>query len=537
MTVELSEPRTTSYGRSGPLGSTLPRLYTPPLVTGPPGPCGCGCALDETTSDGFDVAEFAAETLGMPLDEWERWAVIHGLELLPDGRPRFRKLLLIVARQNGKTHLLVVLALFWLFVDLLPMVLGTSTNLGYAKISWEKAVELARATPDLAGEIARVRQAAGEETLVTSGGAKYRIAAANENGGRSLTIHRLILDELRQHYDWSAWNASYNAMNAVSHGQAWGITNQGGVRAVVLQSLRDEAIDPTTDTVRPLDERDPRLGVFEWSAPPGTSADDPQGLAAANPNLNRHSDRGPWLEDLLADARRAMRSGGDELAQFLTEVLCMRVTSLNPAYDIAQWRRPAAEGGCLLPGPLLDDMRGRMAWVFDVSLDGSQATLCAAAKDLEGKVRAEPVRSWDSPAAMRRDLPVLIRKHRPRVVGWFQNGPAAAVAAEVAKRTGWPPAGVTFEPLQAEAHAVCMGLGELIDAGDVLQPGDEGLDVQIEAAERKVSGDRWVLTRRGTGPVDGAYAFAGAVHLARTMPTPVGKPRLIVARKSSATDA
>lgn len=527
MTVQLSDPHTTSYERSELRGSTRPRLYTPPLVEGTPGPCGCGCALDETTSDGFDVVRFADETIGMPLDAWERWAVVHGLELLPDGRPRFRKLLLIVARQNGKTHLLVVLALFWLFVDQLPMVLGTSTNLGYAKISWEKAVELARATPDLADEIARVRQAAGEETLVAAGGSKYRIAAANENGGRSLTIHRLILDELRQHYDWSAWNASYNAMNAVSHGQAWGITNQGGARAVVLQSLRDEAIDPKADQVRPLDERDPRLGVFEWSAPPGTSADDPHGLAAANPNLNRHPDRGPWLDDLLSDARRAMRSGGEELAQFLTEVLCMRVTSLTPAYDVAQWSRPVDQGGCLASGPLLDGLRDRMAWVFDVSLDGSQATLCAAAKDADGRVRGEPVRSWDSPTAMRRDLPELIRKHRPRVVGWFQNGPAAAVAAELAKRTGWPPPGVTFEPLQAEMHAVCMGLGELIDAGDVLQPGDAGLDTQIEAAERKVSGDRWVLTRQGTGPVDGAYAFAGAVHLARTMPAPLPKPRVV----------
>ena len=45
-----------------------------------------------------------------------------------------------------------------------------------------------------------------------------------------------------------------------------------------------------------------------------------------------------------------------------------------------------------------------------------------------------------------------------------------------------------------------------------------------------VRGDAWVFSRRGEGHVDAAYATAGAVHLARTMRTPVGRPRLIVAQ-------
>ncbi|MBB4682954.1 hypothetical protein [Amycolatopsis jiangsuensis] len=51
------------------------------------------------TSYGFDVEEFARDTLRRPLDPWQRWAAIHGGELLPDGRPRFR-ILLLIARQN-----------------------------------------------------------------------------------------------------------------------------------------------------------------------------------------------------------------------------------------------------------------------------------------------------------------------------------------------------------------------------------------------------------------------------------------------------
>lgn len=534
-----SNPTTATDGPL--LGSTLPRLYTPPLIEGPPGPCGCGCALTEATSDGFSVERFA-DWLDLPLDPWERWAVIHGLELLPDGRPRFRKLLLIVARQNGKTHLLVVLSLWWLFVAQVALVLGTSTNLDYAKESWEKAVDIVESVDELAELLPKnaIRRSNGEQTFTIGHRRKvrdrwrtfksrYKIAAANRRGGRSLTVHRLILDELREHHKWDSWNAAYNAMNAVWDAQAWAITNQGDAKAIVLDSLRDEAIDPETDEVRPLDERDPRLGVFEWSAPVGTRADDPQGLAQANPNLGRRIE----LADLVADARRAMRKGGEELATFLTEILCMRVPSLDPALDVEQWRRPADEGGCLLPGSL-DDARSRVVLVFDVSRDGKHATLYAAAVLDDDRVRVDPVAAWDSIAAMRRELPGWVRRIKPRAVGWFPTGPAAAVGASMATQRNWPPAGVAFEALSTDAAAVCMGFSELVDAGDVVQSGDPLADSQVEQAERHWIGDRWVFTRRGSGHVDAVYAMAGAAHLARTLPPSPGRPRLVTAGNSSA---
>ena len=76
------------------LGRTEPRLWTPPLVE-----------LTPETSYGFDVIGFASMVLEEPLDPWQEWAAIHGGELLPDGRPRFRTLLILVARQQGKSHL------------------------------------------------------------------------------------------------------------------------------------------------------------------------------------------------------------------------------------------------------------------------------------------------------------------------------------------------------------------------------------------------------------------------------------------------
>lgn len=505
------------------LGSTLPRLWTRPLVTGPAGPCGCGCALTEETSYGFDVVWFAAEVLGAPLDPWERWAAIHGGELLPDGRPRFRKLLIIVARQQGKTHLVKVLTLYWQFVEGWPMILGTSTNLGYAKEVWSSCCDLAEAVPALADEIALIRKAAGEECLTTTSKSRYRIAASNRKGGRSLTVFRLVLDELREHADWSAWGAAYNAMNAVREAQAVAITNMGDDTSVVLNSLRNDAVKFIDTGVG-----DERLGLLEWSCEEHDDPEDPHALAKSCPNLGRRTD----LADLLADARRAKENGGEELATFKTEIMCIRVPMMDPAISADRW------AACLDVGDM-SALRRRIALCLDVSLDGQHATLMAAAVVPADppqpplvwgpdRVRVEVVAAWSGPkctAELRRDLPGLVRKIRPRVVGWFPSGPAASVAAALADRRktrgAWPPPGVKVEEIRADQVAVCMGFAEQVNSAEIAQSGDPLLDAHVLGAEKLMRGQaQWVFTRGGEAHVDGAYAAAGAVHLARLLPAP-----------------
>jgi hypothetical protein len=93
---------TATLQRTRLIGSTTPRLYTPPLVQGRPGPCTCGCALTPATSAGFGAVTFATEVAKVELLPWQRWLLIHALELRPGGRFRFRTVLLLISRQNGK---------------------------------------------------------------------------------------------------------------------------------------------------------------------------------------------------------------------------------------------------------------------------------------------------------------------------------------------------------------------------------------------------------------------------------------------------
>jgi hypothetical protein len=478
-------------------------------------------------------AEFARTFLRAPLDPWQEWLTLHAGELLPDGRPRFWLILVLVARQNGKTHVPAVLAPFWSLAEDRPMILGTSTKLEYAKESWLRSVRMmeraARRPGDpLHGMIparrqAWVRQTNGECGWILGDPAdprQYRISPANEEGGRSLTIDRLIMDELRQHHDRSAWNAAVPATEAVHDSQVWALSNAGDDRSTVLNAERSAAL-ATIET----GDGDQGVALFEWSAPDGADPTDPEALAAANPQYGYRMN----AERMLGKARTALTKGGEILTGFRTESLCQRVKVLDPAVDPGSWAR------CLDPGSLAD-LRSRLALVIDVAPDGGHVTCYAAAVLADGRVRVDPGEAWDGPGcvdAAERALPDVLARIRPRVLGWLPGGPGAVLAARLKDRhqRGWPPAGVLVEEISAETPAVCMGFAELVTAGQIAHSGDPLLDAHVATAARQWrTGRRWVFA----GPhVDAVYAAAGAAHLARTMPAPLGKPRLIRSSRSS----
>jgi hypothetical protein len=513
------------------LGSVTPRIFTPPLVTGPPGPCGCGCALTEDTSEGFDWVEFARDSLRRPPYPWQRWTAIHGGELLPDGRPRFRYVWVIVGRQNGKTEIPVMLSGYWMFVASVPLILGTSTQLDYAKESWSKLVKLIRKSPDPS---VQRRLPVRKWTRETNGQhecwcyandnedpdevSRYKIAASNEEGGRSLTVHRGVCDEVRQHHDYSAMGAVESAMENVPDAQLWLPSNMGSDKSVVLNDARAEAME----FIR-TGEGDPRTAWFEYSAPEGSRADDPRALAAANPQFNRTMDG----ENMVRQGAKAMRTGGDKLRKFQTETMCMSVHNLKPAYDEFKWK------DCNVPGDLAG-VRNRVAVLFDVSPDNQHATLVAAAVLPDGRCRVEAVAAWsgDDMARLVSELKTAVGRIKPRAFGWLPGGPAAAYGAELRpkgsdKRPDWLPAGCKMETIRGELPDVCMGLDEQINKLAIVHSDDPLINAHVLGAERLPWGDRWVLSRKG-GHCDAAYATAGAVYLARMLPAPLGKPRLIV---------
>lgn len=487
------------------LGRTTPRLSTAPLITGAPGSCECGCALTVDTSRGYEAIQFAADVLGVDLWPWQRWWLIHALELLPDGRFRFRVILTLVARQNGKTHLLMVLALYMLYLGHARLVLGAAQSLDIARESWRAAVDLAERTPELADEINRVLKSTVEYSLILTSGARYRITAANDKAGRGLSVDLLILDELRTHRDTDAWAALSNTTMARPNSIIVGISNAGDDQSVVLNDLRAQA----------LSEIDPTLGLFEWSAPLGCALDDKEAWAQANPALGRLV-----TEQKLRAAMHTARS-----ADFRTENLCQRVDALDSAVDPESWRM------CADPAVSLAGMQRQMVMCVDVAMGTGHVTAAAAVQLEDGTVWGEIFDSWSSVREARVKLRAAFEYYTPRAVGWFPSGPATVIGAELGEQHGktiglavvdiadMPPEAPGVVPLTGQdASAACQTLASLVAGRQFKHPDDELLNAHIIGSVRKDMGDGWRFARRGVGDNDAAYAMAGAVHLARTLP-------------------
>src|SRR5215212_1990362 len=219
------------------LGRTEPRLYTGPL----PENCDAAGNLRPERTHGYAAIAFARDMLHMALFPWQEWLLIHALELVPnpDGPGdlyRFRTVIVMVARQNGKTTVEIILALWHLYALESGTVIGTAQDLDNAGRAWKEAVALAESDDELAELIEDVYHA-HPKRLALSNGCEYVIAAAHKRGARGYPGSLILLDELAQQQNWDSWAAVTNTMNARPKAQAWAFSNAGDALAVVLRYL------------------------------------------------------------------------------------------------------------------------------------------------------------------------------------------------------------------------------------------------------------------------------------------------------------
>ena len=427
------------------LGRTEPRLFTPPLRP-----------LNRRTSRGYEVADFA-QMIGEPLLPWQRWAAIHALELLPSGEYRFRTVLILVARQSGKSSLKRTVSLWRLYMDDAKLILGAAQDVSQAREQWNYCLSTIRGCPDLAGELESVRNVNGDEWFKVASGGRYKITASNDKAGRGLSVDELNIDELRTQTDWKAWAALSKTTLARPQAQTWAMSNMGGPEAVVLNQLREVALAGT----------DPSIGIFEWSGPEGCDLDDWDAIRQANPGLGYTVSQRALQTAIATEPPAVVRS----------EILCQKVDQLDGAFDLESWNACADAAGSL------QGHRNRIAACFDIAPDGKHASLLVAAALPDGRVRVEVAEAWPSTEQARAELPALLDRIKPQAIGWYPAGPAAAFATILRRRAG------STELTGGKVGEACQELADLI----------RGLRVVH---------------------VDAAYACAGAVKLARELPAP-----------------
>lgn len=494
------------------LGSETPRVFTPPLRE-----------LTPETSKGFEAIVFAEEILDLVLLPWQMWLLIHALELNADGTYRFRTVVLLVARQNGKSTLMLVLALWRMYADGAPLVIGTAQNLDVSEELWGAAVELAESIPELAELIEHVDKTNGKKALRLTSGERYKVAAASRRGGRGLTGDLILLDELREHQSWDAWAAVTKTTMTRAMAQVWAGSNAGDAASIVLRFLRMAAhlilgdpdginADAIAVEVPAEFEEDAAdedsLGIFEWSAEPGCSIWDRDGWAQANPSMGHI----PSMERAIASAAKT-----DPEWVFRTEVLC-------------QWFAGTSDGpfpaGSWLQGT---DNESRFAdgepvvACIDVSWDRSLAHIAFAGYRDDGVPHVEVVASRAGTDWVLDWLESPDRTRTIKGVVWQVNGAPVSSLTDDLKKSDLP----LIEWQGADLGRATGMFYDLVrqvvpSEDDPLKPDDLKpgvyhrtqplLDVAANTAVTKPSADLW-LWDRAKSPTDIAplVAVTGAV--------------------------
>lgn len=355
-------------------GFTEPRVWTKPLRE-----------LTPETSRGFECIAFAENVLGLKLFPWQKWLLIHLLELKPDGTLRFRKALVIVARQGGKTLMAAVLAAFFLYVDsarwpqfVKPrdfVVVGAAQKLDIAMKPWTQVrrwggpddprIGIAHdAVPLLQSATRTPRTSNGETELVTHEGAVYR--PRTFDGARGYSSVRLLLDELREQYDYEGWSAIEKSATAMFDSLLLAFSNAGTHRSVVLRDVRDIAHES-------VEKPEAQWFVAEWSATPDAPLDDPAAFAQANPSAGYLP--GMTIAGLMQTAAEAKNKSVERI-----EVLCQWVTQgVEPHVEPSEWKALQ-----VAPSKLSIPKGSRTVWAVDTSHDRSVTWVAAAVMTEDG---------------------------------------------------------------------------------------------------------------------------------------------------------
>ena len=504
-------------------GSTEPRIFTPPLRK-----------LTPETSLGFAVIEFAMDVLDVRLLPAQEWLFIHALEIIGDFDTgwyfRFRTVLVLMARQQGKTMMSEILALFFLYALGVQLIIGTSTNLDAAEEVWDGVVDIAETNEELAEEIEDIKRSSGRKTITLSGRRRYRIAAANRKGARGKSGDLILLDELREHQDFSAWSAVTKTTMARPNAIVWCMSNAGDGSSVVLRNLRMKAHKKLGDpdginrdagnTMIQYEELedfdDDTLGLFEWSAHPDAIITDRDEWALANPSLGY----GFVTERSLASA-----CATDPPDEFKTECLCQWVTStVTPPFPVDSWDAGKDENSTIAKdSPLW--------WGVDVSSDRAHASIAVCGIRPDGAWHIELVE---------------YRSGTGWLVKWFQNAAPNYSGMKVALQSKGAPIGSMMdvigaidgiEIIECKGKDVAGWCGRMydavasstetdIDAVPVYHITQPALDLAANIAATRPLGDGAWAWDRNKSMEDISPLVAVTMALGSATQVEVGKPKV-----------
>jgi phage terminase large subunit-like protein len=472
-----AKPRKIGATKKPLVGAIKPRICTPFLK---------GASRVDEVSD-------LADKIGMPLLDWQRLVLEDMLRIDAKGDFRRKTMGLLIARQNGKTHLARMLILAHLFLWDSKMVIGMSSNRNMALDTFRQVANAILDNDFLKDQVKQIRYANGQESITTLKGNRYQIVAATRDGSRGLTANFLFIDELREISE-EGWKAARPTTRATG-GQTLVCSNAGDAYSIVLNDLRERALSYPS----------PTLGWYEYSAPPHCKVDDRNAWAMANPSLGFLIDE-ETLEEAVAT---------NPINNTRTEMLCQWVDSMTSPFTTQMVTDTSDSNLQITPG-------GNIVFAIDVSPSKrSGALLAGKLNQATGKIELGLMQLWTSDVAiddlkMAADVHAWAQKFKPRVI-MYDKYATASIAQRLQQ------SGQKLEDCSGQSfYQAC---GEILDAFvnvRLVHSGQKELTESWFSVGAKTNDAGWrIVRRKSAGDVTSAICSAMIVHyLTKPQSTP-----------------
>lgn len=447
-------------------GLTEPRIHTP---------------IHSGKTRMQEVADLA-DSIEQPLLPWQRFVLDDFLSIDDNGKFRRKVGGLLIARQNGKTHLARMLIVWKLLQG--EKVLAMSSNRNMALDTFQKTAGLFEEHKFLGKHVKAIRYANGTEKILLNNGGLYEVAAATRDGSRGKTVDFLYVDELREISE-EAWTAARPTTRARPNSQTFTTSNAGDAFSTVLNDMRERAFDYPP----------PEFAWYEYSAPQFAKLDDRKAWQAANPALGYLFDESAIAESIATSSVESSR----------TETLCQWVDSLASPWPVGSWEVIGDSTISLSPGAYT-------VFAFDKSPSGRFASLVGGWLMEDGRIGTALVQTWENSVQID-DLKVAAEikgwcdKFYPKLVCYDKY--ATQTIADRLTR-----AGVLCEDVSGSRfYQACGDLLDSIVNKRIAHSQQPEMDKQMLNVAAKTNDSAWrIVKRKSSGDVSAPIALAMVVH-------------------------
>jgi phage terminase large subunit-like protein len=460
-------------------GATKPRLQSPPLKG----------------KSKIDDVKQLCEIIKMPLLPWQEYVLKDMLTVDTKGKWIRKTNLLLIARQNGKTHLARMLILAHL-IKWETNVLIMSSNRSMALDTFRQVTDILENNDHLKGFVKQIRYANGTESIEMLNGTRLDVVAATRDGSRGRSVNGLLfIDEVREITE-EGFRAATPVTRAHPNSHTLLCSNAGDAFSTVLNDLRERAISYPPKS----------FGFYEYSAPQYCKIEDRNAWAMANPSLG-YTITEEAIEEAIATS---------PIENTRTETLCQWIDSLS-----SPWPHGVLEE---TSDSTLEMTSGAYTvFGFDVSPSRRNGSLVAGQLLPDGRIGIGILETYSSQVAidelkMAASIKGWADIYKPRLV-CFDKYATQTIADRLSN------SGVIVEDVSGQQfYKACGDLLEGLVNHRVVHNGQAELIQQMNNCAAKVNDSAWrIIKRKSAGDISAPIGLAMVVSKLM-IPTP--KPQI-----------